>query len=158
MAGNAIVLHGLEYGLGELGHLLRRGRTCRAFDPRERVPHVLLRNPRRVAFNLESDVPLLEEDRPAVAAKHGVAQTGLEAIPPRRQRAGDVAHVLIVHAQHGAETVFLHHRACALDPVLAHAVPIDPLLPIHSGDAEICSHGVLPTGALAPVAVAEILC
>ena len=94
-------------------------------------------------------IALLEQDRPTVAAQHRVAQTGLEAIPAGRQRAGDVAHVLVVHAQHGAEAVLFHHRACALDTVLAHAVPIDPLLPIQSGNAEICySHGVLPDPAL----------
>ena len=111
-------------------------------------------------LDLESEVALLEQDRPTVAAQHGVAQAGLETIPAGRQRAGDVAYVLVVHAQHGAEAVFFHHRACALDAVLAHAVPIDPLLPIQSGNAEISSHGVLPDPARlrATFLIAEILC
>ncbi len=134
--------------LGELGHLLGRGRTGRAFDPGERVTHVLLRDPRRVPLDLEAEVALLEQNRPAVAAQHGVAQAGLEPVPARRQRAGDVAHVLVVHAEHGAEAVLLHHRARALDAVFAQPVPVDPLLPIETDSAEIrCAHGVPPLGA-----------
>src|SRR6185503_15649483 len=147
LPGDAVVLHRLQHGLGELGHLLGRGGTRGAFDPCEGVTDVLLWDPRRVSLDLESDIALLEQNRPPVAAQHRVTQAGLEAIPTGRQCAGDVAYVLVVHAQHGAEAVFLHHRACALDAVLAHAVPIDPLLPIQSGNAEISYHGVLPDPA-----------
>src|SRR5262249_4975658 len=123
-------------------------RTRRAFDPRKGVTHVLFRNPRAVAFDLEADVALLEENRPAVAAQHRVTQTGLEPVPARRQRARDVTDVLVIHAEHSAKAVLLHHLARALDPVFAQPVPVDPLLPIHAGNAEICTHSpTLPTGA-----------
>ena len=148
LPGDAIVLHRLDDGVGELVDLLSRGRTGRAFDPGERVTHVLLRNPRRMALDLEAEVALLEQNWPAVAAQHGVAQAGLEPVPARRQRAGDVAHVLVVHAEHGAEAVLLHHRARALDAVFAQPLPVDALLPIETDGAEIrCAHGVPPTGA-----------
>ncbi len=155
LAGDAVVLHRLDHRLGELVDLLGRGRTGRALDPGEGVAHVLLRDPRRVALDLEADVALLEQDRPPVAAQHGVAQAGLEPVPARRQRAGDVAHVLVVHAEHGAEAVLLHHLARALDAVFAQPVPVDPLLPIHAGNAEIRSHGVPPAAAAMPRAAVD---
>src|SRR6185437_11172690 len=114
------------------------------------VAHVFFRNPRTVALDLEADVALLEDDRPPVAAQHGVAQAGLEPAPPGRQRAGDVAHVLVVHAEHGAKAVLFHHLARALDAVFAQPVPIDPLLPVHAGNAEIRTHAVLPPARDAP--------
>ena len=138
LAGDAVVLHRLQHRLGELVHLLGRGGTGGAFDPGKRVAHVFFRDPRRVPLDLEAEVALLEQDRPPVAAQHGVAQAGLEPVPARRQRAGDVAHVLVVHAKQGAEPVLLHHRARALDAILAHPVPVDALLPIQAGNAEIC--------------------
>src|SRR5262249_26741604 len=71
---------------------------------------------------------------------------GLEPVPAGRQRAGEVAHVLVVHAEHGAEPVLLHHLARALGAVAAHPLPVDALLPIQSGDAEIGRpHEVLPS-------------
>src|SRR6185312_6167130 len=92
----------------------------------------------------EAEIALLEQNWPSIAAQHGVAQAGLEPVPAGRQRAGDVAHVLVVHAEHGAETVLLHHLTRALDAVFAHAVPIDALLPIQTRNAEIRTHGVPP--------------
>ena len=99
LTGDAVFLHRLQHRLGEFRHLLGRGRPRRAFDPGERVADVLLRDPRRVPLDLEAEVALLEQDRRAVAAQHGVAQARLEPVPARRQRAGEVAHVLVVHAQ-----------------------------------------------------------
>src|SRR5215510_1818772 len=101
-----------------------------------------------MALDLEAEVALLEQDRRAVAAQDRVAQAGLEPVPARRQRAGDVAHVLVVHAQHGAEPVLLHHLPRPLGAVLAHAVPIDALLPVEAGNAEIRSHYDLPSWSL----------
>jgi hypothetical protein len=72
-----------------------------------------------VALDLEAEVALLEQDRRAVAAQHGVAQAGLEPVPARGERAGDVTHVLVVHAQHGAEPVLLHHFASPLGAIFA---------------------------------------
>jgi hypothetical protein len=66
------------------------------------------------------------------------------SVPAGGQRAGDVAAVLVVHAQKRAEPVLLHHLARALDAILAQPVPVDPLLPIEPGDAEIRSHAILP--------------
>jgi hypothetical protein len=150
LPGDAVLLHRLLDRLDELVDLLGRSRTRSAFDPGERVTDVLLRDPRAVALDLETDVALLEQDRPPVAAQHGVAQAGLQPVPAGRQRAGDVAAVLVVHAEHRAEAVLLHHRACALDAIFAQTIPIDLLLPIHSGDAEIrCTHDILsPAGAV----------
>src|SRR5262249_748489 len=100
-------------------------------------------DPRGVAAELEAEVTLLEQHRRTVAAQKRVAQAGLEPVPARRERAGEIAHVLVVHAKHGAKAVLLHVLARALGPVLLQPVPIDALLPIQSGDAEICrSDGV----------------
>ncbi len=147
LAGDAVFLHRLQNGLGEFRHLLGRSRSRGAFDPGERMAHVLLRDPRRMPLDLEAEVALLEQDRRAVAAQHGVAQPRLEPVPAGRQRAGQVAHVLVVHAQHGAEAVLFHHRAGPFGPVFSQPVPIDPLLPIHPCDAEIRSHDVPPRPA-----------
>src|SRR6185437_14159861 len=141
LPGDAVVLHRLDDRLDELLDLLRRGRAGGSFDPREGVTDVFFWNPRAVPLDLETDITLLEKNRPAVAAQHGIAQAGLESVPARRQRAGDVTHVLVVHAEHGAEPMLFHHCPRALDPVLAQPVPVDPLLPIHAGNAEIRSHG-----------------
>src|SRR5262249_22772064 len=150
LPGDAVLAHRLLHRAGELGHLLDRGRTGRAFDPGERVAHVLLRDPWAVALDLEAEVALLEQDRAPVAAQHGVAQTGLEPIPARGERAGDVADILVVHAQHGAEAMLLHHRPGALDAVFAHALPVDALLPVEANQAEIrCAHRFLRTPARA---------
>src|SRR6516164_3318911 len=51
---------------------------------------------------------------------------------------------LVIHAQERAEAVLFHHRASPLGPVFSQPVPVDPLLPIHSGDAEIRAHVILP--------------
>src|SRR5262249_14327146 len=138
----------LDGGLRELGPLVGRRRARGAFDPREGVTDVFLRDPWRVALDLEAEIALLEQDRPPVAAQHRVAQARLEPVPARRQCAGYVPHVLVVHAEHCAEAVLFHHRARALDAVLAHAFPVDALLPIKAGNAEICcAHDVPPDPA-----------
>jgi hypothetical protein len=145
LAGDAVLLHRLLHRLGEFPHLRRCRRAGGALDPSKGVTHVFLRNPRRVALDLHADVALLEQNRTAIAAQHGVAQPRLEPAPSRRQRGGDVAHVLVVHAQKRAELVLLHHRPRALDAVLAQALPVDALLPVHPGNAEIRrAHGRLP--------------
>ena len=36
-----------------------------------------------MALDLEAEVALLEQDRLVVAAQHGVAQAGLQAVPAR---------------------------------------------------------------------------
>ena len=118
----------------------REAGTGRALDPGVRPLDVFLGNPRRMALDLEPEVALLEQHRRIVAAEHGVAQPGLEAVPARRQRAGQIPHVLVVHADHGAEAVRLHALARALQPVLPHAIPVDALLPVESRDSEVCSH------------------
>ena len=143
LPGDAVALHLVDDGIGELVDLLGRGGPRRALDPGVGVADVLLGNPRRMALDVEAEVALLEQHGIAVAAQHRVAQARLEPVPAGGERAGDVAAVLVVHAQHGAEPVLLHHLAGALDAVLAQPVPIDPLLPVHAGDAEIRSHPVL---------------
>ena len=150
-AGDAALLHLLDDRLGELADLLGRGRPRRALDPGVRVAHVLLRDPRRMALDLEAEVALLEQHRRIVAAQHRVAQARLEAVPARRQRAGDVADVLVVHAQHRAEPVRLHALARALQAVLPQPVPVDALLPVQPGNAEIRSHPVLLSALWASV-------
>jgi hypothetical protein len=142
LAGDAVALHLVEDRVGEFLHLLLRGRAGGALDPGIGVADVLLRQPRRVPPDLEAEVALLEQHRRAVAAQERVAQAGLEPVPAGRERAGEVAHVLVVHAEHGAELVLLHVLARALGAVVAHPLPVDALLPIQPGDAEICrSHG-----------------
>ena len=89
-------------------------------------------------LDLHADVALLEEDRRVIPAQHGVAQAGLEPVPAGRKRAGDVAHVLVIHAQHRGKAVRLHALARALGAVLAQTVPVDALLPIQSYGANIC--------------------
>ena len=140
LALDAALLHFLDDRLGELLDLLLRGRSRGALDPGVGPPDVLLRNPRRMALDLESEVALLEEHRRIVATDDGVAQAGLEAVPARCQCAGDVADVLVVHAEHRAEAVRLHALARALRSILPHPVPVDTLLPVESRDSEISSH------------------
>src|SRR5438552_7938191 len=108
------------------------------------MAHVLLRQPRRMPLDLEAQVALLEQHRRAVAAQERVAQPRLEPVPAGRERAGEIAAVLVVHAQYRTEPVRLHPLARALQTIFAHAVPVDPLLPIQAGDAEIRSHERLP--------------
>src|SRR5262249_54173866 len=150
LAGDTMALHLFEDGVGELLNLLSGRRPGRALDPGKRVPHVLLREPWRMALDLKAEVALLEQYGRAVAAQDRVAQAGLEPVPTRRQRAGEVAHVLVVHAKDRAEAVLLHHLARALGSVFAQAVPVDALLPIQAGDAEIRSHERLPGAAREP--------
>src|SRR5262249_13324202 len=142
LAGDAVASHFLEHCAGELVHLLGGGRSGRALDPGERVADVLFRQPGRMALDLEAEVALLEQYWRAVAAQHGVAQPWLEPVPARRQRAGEITHVLVVHAQHGAETVLLHHLPRPFGAVLAQPIPVDALLPVEAGNAEIRSHSV----------------
>ena len=145
LPGDAVALHLLQDRIGEFLHLLLRGRAGRALDPGIGVADVLLRDPWRVALDLEAEVALLEEDGRAVAAQERVAQSRLEPVPSRGERAGEIAHVLVVHAEHGAEAMLLHVRARPLGPVRPHPIPVDALLPVQSGDAEICrSHERLP--------------
>src|SRR6185503_13192112 len=69
-----------------------------------------------------------------------VAQAGFQAVPARRQRPGEVADVLVVHAQHRSEPVRLHALPRPLGAVLPHAIPIDSLLPVETRDSEVRSH------------------
>src|SRR6516162_4798040 len=101
-------------------------------------------------LDVEAEIALLEQHRRAVAAQQRVTQAGLEPVPARRQRARDIAAVLVVHAQQAAEAVLLHHRAGPLDAVIAQPLPIDALLPVHAGDAEIRSHPFLLWRGLSP--------
>src|SRR6266566_3474604 len=149
LAGDAVALHFFDDGVGELGHLLGRGGAGGALDPGEGMTDVFLRQPGRMSLDLKPKVALLEKHRIAVAAQHGVAQAGLEPVPARSERAGDVADVFIVHAKQGAEAVLFHHLARPFGAVFAQAIPVDALLPIQTRDAEICSHEVLPP-ALSP--------
>src|SRR5690349_18342347 len=97
-----------------------------------------------MAFDLKPDVALFEQHGLAVAAQDGVAKAGLETIPARGERARDVTAVLVVHAEQCAKAVLLHHLTRALDAVLAQTIPVDLLLPISSGNAEIRTHGLPP--------------
>ena len=115
------------------------------------MPNVLLRQPGNMPLDLKTDVALLEQYRAAIAAQHGVTQSRLEAIPTGRQRTGDIAAIFVVHAKEGAEPMFFHHLARPFDAIFAEPVPIDPLLPVHAGDAEIRSHHVLPLIVIALV-------
>src|SRR5262249_32254688 len=90
-AGHPVALPFFNDGVGELGHLLGRGGAGGALDPGEGVTDVFLRQPGRVTLDLEPEVALLEKHRIAVAAQHGIAQTGLEPVPAWGERAGDVA-------------------------------------------------------------------
>ncbi len=136
-ASDAGFFHFLLDRVGEFLDLLRRGGTGRALDPGVRPAHVVLRYPRRMTFDLEADVALLEEHGLVVAAQHGVAQSGLEAVPARREGARDVADVLVVHQQHRAQAMRLHLLARPLQAVVAHALPVDALLPVQSCYSEI---------------------
>src|SRR6266700_8443640 len=119
------------------------------------MPHVFFRNPGRMTFDLETEVALLEQNGCAITAQHRIAQTGLEPVPAGRQRAGEIADIFVVHAQERAEAVLFHHRASPLGTVFSQPVPVDPLLPIHSGDAEIRSHSILPARIPRPSPVSE---
>src|SRR5215831_314755 len=146
LSGHAVALHFLDDGIGELGHLLGGSRAGGALDPGEGVADVFFRQPGRVTLHLKAEIALLEKHRGAVPAQHRIAQTGLEPVPSRSERAGDVAYVFIVHAKQGAEAVLLHHLARPLGAVCAQPIPVDALLPIQTRDTEICSHEVLPCG------------
>src|SRR5207247_329649 len=137
----------LERGLRELANLLRRGGTSGPLDPRVRPLDVFFRNPRRVALDLEPEVALFEKHRRIVTAKHRVSQAGLQAVPARRQRARQISHVLVVHAEHRAEAVRLHALARALEAVRAHAIPVDALLPVQTRNSEIRTHLAAPEKA-----------
>ena len=137
LPGDAVALHLFQDRIGELVDLLGRSRPRGAFDPGEGMAHVLLRQPGRMTLDLETEITLLEQHRLAIAAQQRIAQPRLEPVPAGRERAGDIAAILVVHAQHGAEPVRLHALARTLEPVFSHAVPVDPLLPIQSTDAEI---------------------
>src|SRR5580704_17335134 len=122
------------------------------------MPHVFFRNPRRMTFDLEAEVALLEQNGCAVAAQHRIAQAGLEPVPAGRQRAGEIADIFVVHAQERAETVLFHLRASPFGTVFSQPVPVDPLLPIHPGDAEIRSHSILPARIPTASPVSEKSC
>src|SRR5262249_6647517 len=144
LPGNTMTAHLLDDRISELGHLLGRSRASGTFDPGEGMPHVLLRQPRDVPLDLKTDIALLKQYRPPIAAQHSVAQSRLEPVPAGRQRASNVAAIFVVHAKQSAEPMLFHHLARPLDAIFAEPVPIDPLLPVHAGDAEIRSHRVLP--------------
>src|SRR5262249_60551829 len=89
LASNTVFLHRLQQSLGELVHLLRRSGAGGAFDPRKRMPYVFFRQPWRGPLDLEAQVALFEQNRTPVGAAHGLAQTPLEPIPPRRRPTRD---------------------------------------------------------------------
>src|SRR5262249_1870424 len=80
---------------------------------------------------------LLEQHGRAVATEQGVTQSGLEPVPPGRERARHVPDVLVVHQQERTQVVGLHALARALQPILAQAVPVHALLPVHPHGAEV---------------------
>ena len=80
-SGDPILTHRLQHRARELVDLLSPGRSRGALDPGKRVTHVLLRNPRAMAFDLETEIALLEQNWPGVAAQHGVAQPWLQTVP-----------------------------------------------------------------------------
>src|SRR5213083_2487125 len=125
LIGDVVAAHLLHDGIGELFHLLLGRGAGRALDPGVRPADVLLGNPGGVTLDLEADVPLLEQHRRAIAAEERIAEPGLETVPARRQRAGHVADVLVVHQEEGAEVVRLHALTRSLEPVLPEAVPVD---------------------------------
>src|SRR5260370_25980497 len=108
------------------------------------MPHVFFWNPRRMTFDLEAKIALLEQNGRAVAAQHRIAQPRLEPVPAGRQRPGEIADIFVIHTQERAETMLFHHRASPLGTVFSQSVPVDPLLPIHSGNAESRSPSPLP--------------
>src|SRR5262249_45869463 len=140
VAGPLMPLHFFRSALGKFVPVWGGGRPRRTLDPGEGVPNVLLGKPGRMPLDLEAEIALLEQHRRAVATKQCIAQPRLEPGPARRPRAGEITHVLVIHAEHGAKPVLLHHLPRPLGPVLAHAVPVDPLLPVQAGDAEIRTH------------------
>src|SRR6478752_4008143 len=90
-----------------------------------------------MTFDLDADIALLEKNGRIVTAEHPVAQARFQAVPARRQRTGHIAHVLVVHEQHRAQAVRFHAFARALGAVGAQPVPVDALLPVETGYAEI---------------------
>src|SRR3972149_11475516 len=128
--------------VGELLHLLPRSASHRPFDPRVGVTHVVARDPRAVAIDLDADIALLEKHGLGALAYQRIAKAGLQPAPPRRDGAGDVAHVFIVHRQQGAQSVALHRLAGAIQTVLAQPLPVDALLPIGADQTETrCAAG-----------------
>ena len=107
------------------------------------MPDILLRQPGDVPLDLETDIALLEQYRAPVTAQHCVPEPRLEPVPTGRQRTGDVAAILVIHAKQSAEPMLFHHLARALDAIFAQPVPVDPLLPVHAGNTEIRSHRVV---------------
>jgi hypothetical protein len=93
-----------------------------------------------VALDLVAEVALLEEHWRIVTADDRIAEAGLQPVPAGRQRAGDVADVLVVHTEHRTEAGGLHALTRALRSILPQPVPVDALLPVESRDSEISSH------------------
>jgi len=87
-------------------------------------------------LDMDTDVTLFEEDRLPAFHEHRVAKTRLQLAPARGQGRGDVAHVLVVHAQNGAQTVAPHGITRARQPIFAHPLPVDALLPVHADHSE----------------------
>ena len=143
LPGHAVALHLFQDRVAELLHLHLRSGSGRALDPGVGPADVLLGDPRRVPRDLRADVALLEEHRRAVVAEEGVAQAWLEPVPARREGAGHVAAVLVVHEEQRAEAVRLHALPCTLQPVLAQPRPVDALLPVDTDHPEAC-HARLP--------------
>src|SRR3990172_8319410 len=114
------------------------GGTGGALDPGIGPADVLRRDPRRMALDLEADVPLLEQDRRSVAAEERVPEAGLQPVPARRERAGHVPDVLVVHEEERAQVVGLHPLPSPLQPVRAEPIPVDALLPVDADGPEAC--------------------
>ena len=142
-SGNIALLHLLLDAFGELGHLHDRGGAGSALDPGEGVLDVLFWNPGIVPFELEADVALFEYHRRIVTAEQGVAQAGLELAPAGGEGGRDIADVFVVHQQHRAQAVGLHPLPGPFEPIGAHPVPVDALLPIHSHRPKVCHQTIL---------------
>src|SRR5262249_10624838 len=68
LPGDAVSFHLVNDGFGEFLHLLLGGRPGGTLDPGIGVADVLLGYPWRVAFDLKTEIALLEKDRLAVTA------------------------------------------------------------------------------------------
>ena len=136
-AFDAALFHFLLDRVGELRHLLGRSRAGCALDPRVRITDVFFRNPRRMLFDVQTDVALFEQNRRVVATQQAIAQARLQLVPARGQGAGDVTDVFVIHQQHRAQAVRLHALAGTLEPVRAHPAPVNALLPVQTHHAYI---------------------
>ena len=93
-----------------------------------------------VDLEVEPDVTLFVDDRGLAGRQHDVLQAWLEAVPTRRERRRDVAHVLVVEQQHGSEACFFHLGVGALESPITHVGPVDALFPIGAQTEERFTH------------------